>query len=60
MARWALERGGHVRVGLEDAAGARSCGNPALVEEVCGLAAEVGRRVATPAETAALFGMPRS
>jgi uncharacterized protein (DUF849 family) len=49
-----------VRVGLEDAAGARSCSNTVLVEEVYALATEVGRRVATPAETAKLFGMPRS
>jgi 3-keto-5-aminohexanoate cleavage enzyme len=60
MAHWALERGGHVRVGLEDAAGARSCTNAELVEEVRALAAQVGRRVATPAETAKLFEMPRS
>jgi 3-keto-5-aminohexanoate cleavage enzyme len=60
MARWALERGGHVRVGLEDAAGARDCGNAELVEEVVELAHEVGRRVATPAETAKLFGFPRA
>ena len=60
MARWALEVGGHVRVGLEDAAGARDCSNAELVEEVVALAKEVGRRVATPAETAKLFGFPRA
>jgi uncharacterized protein (DUF849 family) len=60
MARWALERGGHVRVGLEDAAGARDCGNAELVAEVVALAHEIGRRVATPAETAKRFGFPRS
>jgi 3-keto-5-aminohexanoate cleavage enzyme len=60
MARWALERGGHVRVGLEDAAGARDGSNAELVEEVVALAHEVGRRVATPAETAKLFGFPRT
>jgi uncharacterized protein (DUF849 family) len=60
MARWALERGGHVRVGLEDAAGARDGNNAELVEEAVALAHEVGRRVATPAETAKLFGFPRA
>ena len=60
MARAALEGGGHVRVGLEDAAGARDCSNAELVEEVVALAHEVGRRVATPAETAKLFGFPRT
>jgi 3-keto-5-aminohexanoate cleavage enzyme len=60
MARAALERGGHVRVGLEDAAGARDCSNAELVEEAVALAHEVGRRVATPSEAAKLFGFPRS
>jgi 3-keto-5-aminohexanoate cleavage enzyme len=60
MARWALERGGHVRVGLEDAAGARDCSNAELVEEVVALAHDLGRRIATPAETAKLFGFPRT
>ena len=46
-------------MGLEDAAGARDCSNAELVEEVVELAHEVGRRVATPAETAKLFGFPR-
>jgi len=60
LARAALERGGHVRVGLEDAAGARDCSNAELVEEAVALAHAVGRRVATPAETAKLFGFPRA
>jgi uncharacterized protein (DUF849 family) len=60
LARAALERGGHVRVGLEDAAGARECSNADLVEEAVALAHSVGRRVATPAETAKLFGFPRA
>src|SRR5207244_12913943 len=59
MAGLALERGGHVRVGLEDAAGARECSNAELVEEAVALAHEAGRRVATPAEAAKLFGFPR-
>ena len=60
LARQALERGGHVRVGLEDAAGARDCSNADLVDELVALADDVGRRIATPAETAKLFGFPRA
>ncbi len=44
----------------EIAAGARDCSNAELVEEVVALANEVGRRVASPAETAKLFGFPRA
>jgi len=59
MARLALERGGHVRVGLEDYAGNRRPGNAELVAEVVRLAREIGRPVATSAAAAALLGMPR-
>ncbi len=34
--------------------------NAELVEEVVAMANEVGRRIATPAETAKLFGFPRA
>jgi uncharacterized protein (DUF849 family) len=57
MARLALERGGHVRVGLEDYAGLRRPSNAVLVAEVGSLAREIGRPVATPIEAAALLGM---
>jgi len=60
LAELAIARGGHVRVGLEDAAGARDCSNAELVEEVVAPAHESGRRVATPAEAAKLFGFPRT
>lgn len=60
LARLALERGGHVRVGLEDHAGPRTPSNVELVREVAALAAEVGRPLATPAEAARLLGVPRS
>lgn len=59
MARLALERGGHLRVGLEDYAGPRTPANAELVREAVALAREVGRPVATPAETAAILGLPR-
>ena len=57
IARLALERGGHVRVGLEDYGGAHKPRNADLVTQVATLAREVGRRVATPAEAAELLGV---
>jgi 3-keto-5-aminohexanoate cleavage enzyme len=58
LARLALERGGHVRVGLEDYAGPRTPANAELVAEVVALARVVGRPVATPAEAARLLQFP--
>jgi uncharacterized protein (DUF849 family) len=60
LARRALERGGHVRVGLEDYAGPRSPTNAELVREVVTLAGAVGRPVASAAEAGRLLGLPRS
>lgn len=59
IARLALERGGHVRVGLEDYAGQRTPTNVELVDEVVTLARTVGRPIATPADAAALLRLPR-
>ena len=58
LARLALERGGHIRVGLEDHAGNRTPTNEELVREAATLAREVGRPVASPTETATLLGLP--
>jgi 3-keto-5-aminohexanoate cleavage enzyme len=58
IARVALERGGHVRVGLEDYAGARQPTNEELVRDAVALANDVGRPVATPDEAAKLLGLP--
>ena len=58
IARLALERGGHVHVGLEDYGGARRPSNEELVTEAVKLSAEVGRPVATCAEAAGLLGLP--
>ena len=58
LARLALERGGHLRVGLEDYAGPRTPANIELVREAAALCATVGRPVATPTEAAQLLGMP--
>lgn len=53
-----LAHGGHLRVGLEDYAGERTPANAELVAEVAALAREFGRPPASPAETAALLGIP--
>ncbi len=61
FARLALERGGHLRVGLEDFyQGARTPTNTELLEEAVSLCDEVGRPVATPSEARALLGLPAS
>ena len=59
MARLAIERGGHVRVGLEDYAGPRTPDNTTLVRELVALAAELGRPVASPDEATAILELPR-
>lgn len=58
VARRALERGGHLRVGLEDYAGGREPSNLELVEEAVALCRAVGRPVATPAQTASILRLP--
>lgn len=59
LARSAVERGGHVRVGLEDYAGPRTPTNVELIDEVAAVARAVGRPLATPAEAAGLLDLPR-
>ena len=46
IARYALERGGHLRVGVEDTAGATEMTNAETVQAAADLAAAVGRPVA--------------
>jgi 3-keto-5-aminohexanoate cleavage enzyme len=58
MAGMAMERGGHVRVGLEDYGGTRKPRNEELVREVAALAGVSGRPVATPGEAAKILNMP--
>ncbi len=58
VARHALERGGHLRVGLEDYAGTRAPSNLELVEEAVALCAEVGRPVASAAEAGKILNLP--
>lgn len=59
LARLAVERGGHVRVGLEDYDGARRPANEELVAEIVAMARRAGRAVATSAEAAAIIGVPQ-
>lgn len=56
IAAMALERGGHLRVGLEDHPDA--AGNVAAVEKARTLVERHGRRLATCAEAASLLGLP--
>lgn len=58
VALHALERGGHLRVGLEDYAGTRAPSNLELVEEAVALCAEVGRPVASAAEAGKILNLP--
>ena len=58
VAGWALERGGHLRVGLEDHPDAKS--NRDEVERARSLCERHGRALATPAEAAALLDLPRA
>ncbi len=57
VARMAVERGGHLRVGFEDHMDATS--NVDEVEKAKALCAELGRPLATTAETEALLGLPK-
>jgi uncharacterized protein (DUF849 family) len=58
LTKLAIERGGHVRVGLEDFGGERRPSNPELVAEVVEIARRAGRPVASCAETAQILRLP--
>ena len=58
IARLALERGGHLHVGLEDYGGDGRPSNEELVTAAVKVCADVGRPVATCEEAAALIGLP--
>jgi uncharacterized protein (DUF849 family) len=59
LAELALERGGHLRVGLEDYAGEHTPSNLQLVEQAVDAISGSGRRIATPTETLEILGIPR-
>ena len=58
VGRIALERGGHLHIGLEFYGGDRTPTNLELVEEAVALCAEVGRPTATCAEAAEILALP--
>jgi uncharacterized protein (DUF849 family) len=62
VARWSLELAGHCRTGMEDNVrldrGTLAPSNAALVRQVADLAAQHGRRPATPAQARAMLGLP--
>ena len=55
VGRLALERGGHLRIGLEDYVGPGQPTNVEILERALKLCDAVGRAVATPAQTADLM-----
>jgi uncharacterized protein (DUF849 family) len=59
LAQTAIERGGHVRVGLEDYVGDRHPTNAQLVREVVEVARSAGRTVADSAGVALALGLSR-
>jgi uncharacterized protein (DUF849 family) len=59
LARAAIERGGHVRVGLEDYCGEDQPSNADLVTEVVEISRAIGRPIATSDEAAGILGLPR-
>ena len=59
VARQALERGGHLHVGLEEHFHPdRKPTNEEIVHQACALADEVGRPIATVPQTAEILGLP--
>jgi len=58
LAEHALERGGHIRVGLEDFGGNGEPANVELVERAVELCGRKGRAIATAAEAAEILGIP--
>jgi hypothetical protein len=55
VGRLALERGGHLRVGIEDYLGPGQPTNVEILERTQKLCDEVGRPIATPQETKSLL-----
>jgi uncharacterized protein (DUF849 family) len=60
LARHALERGGHLRVGVEDAAGMSELTNAEMVGAAVALAGDVGRAVVTGADARAALLQERT
>jgi uncharacterized protein (DUF849 family) len=58
MGKLALERGGHLHLGLEFYRGDRKPTNVELVTEAANLCKQLGHAVATPEEAAQILGLP--
>jgi uncharacterized protein (DUF849 family) len=58
LARLAIERGGHIQLGLEPYGGPRTPANEELVREVVALAKQAGRPVASTPEAREIIGLP--
>lgn len=58
LAELAVRRGGHLRVGLEDYAGAGRPRNDELLAGAVDVIESLGKRIASPAETRRLLGLP--
>ncbi|MEY4131058.1 MAG: hypothetical protein RLZZ31_1182 [Actinomycetota bacterium] len=59
LARYAIERGGHMHIGLEFFGGARQPTNTELTNEAVALCAQMGVEVATTHQAAAILQLPR-
>ena len=59
LARAAMERGGHVQVGLEPFGGPRTPTNVELIEEAVEVARDLGRPIASADQTAEILGLPQ-
>jgi 3-keto-5-aminohexanoate cleavage enzyme len=59
LCRYALERGGGIRIGIGDSPAANpGCDNAKLVEQAAGWAAEAGRPIASPDDVRRRLGIP--
>jgi uncharacterized protein (DUF849 family) len=59
LAEYAVERGGHIHLGLEFFRSDRTPGNPELVEEAVAVCGKLGVAVATPDQAAEILELPR-